>query len=136
MHLSLWRQGVLATRTAALATLMVLLAYSFVMAPNGLPSWRHEARLLFTLGWDNAALFALMAAGQLQPLLVTPLMLPAMRSANKVPLWPFLAAAHALGAYALLAYFAVYKCPRRAARLPPSATELSVRGPWELQGGA
>ncbi|KIZ03937.1 hypothetical protein MNEG_4017 [Monoraphidium neglectum] len=125
LDLSLWRQGVLASRSAALVALMALLAYSTVLAPAALPSWRDEARLALTLGYQNAVVFSLMAASALQPLVMAPLMMPAMRSANKVPLWPFLAASPLLGSYALLSYLAVFKPPRRVPRLPPGAAELS-----------
>jgi hypothetical protein len=55
-----------------------------VLAPAALPSWRDEARLALTLGYQNAVVFSLMAASALQPLVMAPLMMPAMRSANKV----------------------------------------------------
>jgi hypothetical protein len=57
-------------------------AYEVVLAPSGLPA-RDELALLSTLGYRNAAAFALMAAAALQPLLAAPLFVPAMRSANK-----------------------------------------------------
>lgn len=62
-----------------------LAAYMYFLAPAALPGgWRAEARLLLTLGYDNAVLFALMGAALLQSAALAPLMVPALRSDNQV----------------------------------------------------
>ena len=138
-------QGLLTVRAAAAFALAALLSFTFApallwgapwwplagaaAAPVPPLPWRAEARLLLTAGFENAALFSLMAAGALQAAAVAPLMMPAMRSADGAPLWPFLAAGPLLGAISFLSYLCVYEGPPHPPpRLPPPSAELRRGG--------
>jgi hypothetical protein len=62
------------------------------------------------------------------PAIYASLLIPAGRSANKLPAWPFVMLSFAFGVFALLPYFTFWR-PLRGQQLPPPSEEL-VSGNW------
>lgn len=114
-----------------------LLYYVFVLAPNQTPlrdSYFIEklsglgvddgvlVNVIFTQVWNMMGLWVLIFAA---------LLFPSGRSGNRVPAWPFFTASIALGMYALMPYFALWRAPSKAQTgpVPPGPSEQTG---WQL----
>jgi RsiW-degrading membrane proteinase PrsW (M82 family) len=74
----------------------------------------------FVVNQVFVSLFSLMG---IYPALYACLLVPAGRSENKVPAWPFVALSFLLGAFALLPYMVLWR-PKVDNLLPPPKEEL------------
>lgn len=59
------------------------------------------------------------------PLIYTALLLPAGKSGNNVPAWPFVTLSFAFGAFGLLPFMALWTPPTVPPALPPAKADLS-----------
>jgi hypothetical protein len=112
-----------------------LAAYAFFLAPNQTPLRdQYFIEKFVGLTTDpvplNPVFTQLFYAMGLWPLIYTALLVPAGRSGNGVPAWPFFTASYAIGAFGLLPFMALWQPPRAPPALPPAAEEL--RGPGNL----
>jgi hypothetical protein len=110
-------------------------AYAFALAPNQTPMRdQYFLEKLLNLTTDpvrlNAVFTQLFFAMGVWPLVYTALLIPAARSANKVPAWPFVFGSYGVGAFALLPFMALWQAPAPAPELPPTEAELA--GPGNL----
>ena len=107
------------------------LAYAILLSPDQTPTrdavFIQKLSGLGTPGSTpvNAVFTALWTAMAAWPAIYACLLIPAGRSKSGLPAWPFVAGSFALGAFALLPYFALHTPGGEAAKAPPSAAELS-----------
>ncbi|KAG2428233.1 hypothetical protein HYH02_014415 [Chlamydomonas schloesseri] len=114
---------------------LVLLGYAFVLAPNQTP-YRDQIFIERILGIGEklqdgyvvdpvfVGLFNIMG---IYPAIYASLLVPAGRSENKIPAWPFVTMSFFLGAFALLPYMALWRpySDPAANPLPPPSSELT-----------
>ena len=119
------------TALVGLGLWAVFLAYATLLSPNQTPS-RDEIFVLKLCGLGtpgtppvNAVFTALWAAMGAWPAVYAALLIPAGRSKSGLPAWPFVTGSFALGAFALLPYFALHTPGGEASRAPPAADELA-----------
>ncbi|KXZ48343.1 hypothetical protein GPECTOR_28g750 [Gonium pectorale] len=107
-------------------------AYVFMLAPNQTP-YRDQIFIERIVGLGqkdgfvvNPVFVSLFNIMGIYPAIYAALLVPAGRSENKVPAWPFVAMSFALGAFALLPYMALWRPYSRPEDnpLPPPASEL------------
>jgi hypothetical protein len=123
------------TALVGLALWAAFLAYATLLSPNQTPT-RDEIFVLKLCGLGdpgsapvNAVFTALWAAMGAWPALYAALLIPAGRSKSGLPAWPFVTGSFALGAFALLPYFALHTPGAAAAASPPPAADLEgVKG--------
>ena len=114
-----------------------LLGYAVLLSPNQTPfrdQYFIEKFLNLTtdavpINTVFAALFYIMGVW---PLIYTALLIPAAKSRNGVPAWPFLTLSYGLGAFGLLPFFALWQPLEKRPKLPPAAENL--QGIGNLQG--
>lgn len=106
-----------------------LSVYAFKFAPNQTP-YRDQIFLDRILGIGekdgfvvNAVFVSLFNLMGVYPALYAALLVPAGRSENKVPAWPFAALSFLFGAFALLPYMALWR-PAKGQQVPPKPEEL------------
>jgi len=107
-----------------------LVAYAALYAPDQTPARdAYFLEKLLNLGVDdgvalNPIWFSLFNIMGVWPAVYAALLTPAGRSANGVPAWPFVTGSFALGAFALLPFFALWAPPAEAdvPTLPAVAT--------------
>lgn len=108
-----------------------LLGYCLFLAPNQTP-FRDSilVKLLLNLSPPdpsfpiNPVIFSLWNLMGVYPLIFSCLLVPAGRSDNKVPAWPFCFLSFFFGAFALLPYFALWQPQDPQPQLPPRKEEL------------
>jgi len=109
---------------------IALTAYAFVLSPNQTP-YRDQIFLKLLVGLRepgeeyvvNQVYTALFNVMGIWPAIYASLLIPAGRSENKVPAWPFVSASFAFGVFALLPYFTLWK-PIQGQKLPLPKEEL------------
>ncbi|EFJ48269.1 hypothetical protein VOLCADRAFT_60480, partial [Volvox carteri f. nagariensis] len=106
--------------------------YGFMLAPNQTP-YRDQIFLERILGIGendgfivNPVFVSLFSIMGIYPAIYASLLVPAGRSENKVPAWPFVTLSFLFGAFALLPYMALWRPYRRPEDnpLPPPSAEL------------
>ncbi|KAG2487273.1 hypothetical protein HYH03_014114 [Edaphochlamys debaryana] len=121
---------------------LCLLAYAFLLAPNQTP-YRDQIFIERILGIGekdgfivNPVFVGLFNIMGVYPAIYASLLVPAGRSENKVPAWPFVTVSFFLGAFALLPYMALWRPFRRSEDnpLPPPASELEGWNKLFLKG--
>lgn len=129
------------------------IGYAAFLAPNQTPlrdQYFIEKFLNLTddgvvLNQVFSALFYIMG---IWPMIYSALLIPAGKSRNGIPVWPFVSLSFAFGAFALMPYFALWQPPEDQAKLPLPKAQLqdfkNVIGraveskvvPWLLLAGA
>jgi len=107
-----------------------LSVYGFMLSPNQTPTRDmiflkllvgiREPGEDFVVNQVYTALFNIMG---IWPAVYASLLVPAGRSENKLPAWPFIAGSFGFGVFALLPYFAFWR-PIKDQNLPPPKEEL------------
>jgi len=117
--------------TLGMAALWIgISVYGFLLSPNQTP-YRDQIFIKLLIGIREpgedfvvnqvyTALFNIMGVW---PAIYASLLIPAGRSANKLPAWPFVSASFAFGVFALLPYFTFWQ-PMKDQQLPPPKEEL------------
>ncbi|GIL53793.1 hypothetical protein Vafri_9425 [Volvox africanus] len=109
-----------------------LIVYAFVLAPNQTP-YRDQIFIQRILGIGekdgfivNPVYVSIFNITGIYPAIYASLLVPAGRSANKIPAWPFVTLSFLLGGLALLPYMALWRPYQRPEDnpLPPPASEL------------
>jgi len=130
-----------------------LAGYAFLLAPNQTPLRdQYFLEKFLNLTSDGVALNAvftqLFYIMGVWPLVYTALLVPAAKSRNGVPAWPFFTLSYAVGAFGLLPFMALWQPPESPPVLPPSEEDLQGPGnllargmespvlAWLLLGGA
>lgn len=114
-----------------LALWIGLSVYAFTLSPNQTP-FRDTYYLKRLIGLEpfdpdipvNQVFTALFNVMGIYPAIYASVLVPAGRSSNKVPAWPFIVASFFFGAFALLPYFVVWQPPQSPQKLPPPKEEL------------
>lgn len=107
-----------------------VLYYAFALAPGQTPYRdKYFIEKLVGLGENdgvqlNAVFTQLFTIMGVYPVIYASLLLPAGRSGNKIPAWPFVTASFAAGVFALLPYFALWDAPKEKLELPPKKEDL------------
>jgi hypothetical protein len=130
-----------------------LAAYAFLLSPNQTPL-RDQYFLEKVIGLTsdavplNAVFYNLVFIMGIWPLIYTALLVPAAKSRNGVPAWPFYTLSYAVGAFGLLPFMALWQPLEKAPKLPPKKEDLEGIGnllgrgmespilPWALLGGS
>ncbi|GLC40154.1 hypothetical protein PLESTB_000791900 [Pleodorina starrii] len=109
-----------------------LSVYGFLLSPNQTP-YRDQIFIERIIGIGeqdgfvvNPVFVSLFSIMGIYPAIYAALLVPAGRSENKVPAWPFVTLSFAFGAFALLPYMALWRPYRRPEDnpLPPPPSEL------------
>eukprot|EP00955_Chlamydomonas_euryale_P110896 366028-Chlamydomonas_euryale.AAC.13 len=121
------------------ACAMLFADYSFQYAPNQTP-FRDQIfiKLLTGISQDenfkvNAVYFSIFNIIGIYTFVYQCLLIPAGRSANRIPAWPFVVLSYALGAFALLPYMALWS-PIQDMELPPKKEELEGWNKLAMKG--
>mmetsp|Transcript_16127 Transcript_16127/g.34903 ORF Transcript_16127/g.34903 Transcript_16127/m.34903 type:complete len:271 (+) Transcript_16127:1-813(+) len=116
-----------------------LLAYVFMLAPNQTP-YRDQLLIKLIVGITkddtyqvNQVFYCLFNIMGIYPAIYASLLIPAGRSENKVPAWPFVTLSFAFGVFALLPYFVLWR-PAKDLELPPPKQELEGWNKLFLRG--
>jgi hypothetical protein len=111
-----------------------LSTYAFLWSPNQTP-FRDSVYLEKLVGLGgadgvivNTVFFCLFNIMGVWPAVYAALLTPSGRSSNGVPSWPFITGSFALGAFALLPYFALWSQPKEVPELP-TADEMQTGSP-------
>lgn len=112
-----------------------LIGYAFLLAPNQTPLRdQYFLEKFLNLTDDgiplNAIFSQLFYIMGIWPIIYTALLIPAAKSKNRVPAWPFVTLSYAFGAFALLPFMALWQSPSPPPELPPKKEELE--GPRNL----
>lgn len=119
---------------------LALSVYSFKYSPDQTPTFDLIlVKLIVGASKDpsfvvNQVYFSVFNIIGLYTFFLQCLLIPAGRSANKIPAWPFVVASYALGSFALLPYFMIWK-PIPDMKLPPAAEELEGWNKLAMKGG-
>ena len=116
-----------------------LLGYAFLVAPNQTPLRdMYFLQKLLNLVSDgvpmNAVFIQIFYIMGLWPLIYTALLIPAAKSKNNIPAWPFVMLSYGFGAFALLPFMALWQAPNPPNRLPPSKEDLEGLGNFLARG--
>jgi hypothetical protein len=128
-------------------------AYAFLLSPNQTPLRdQYFIEKLVGLTSDavplNTVFYYLFFIMGIWPLIYTALLVPAAKSRNGVPAWPFFTLSYAVGAFGLLPFMALWQPLEKAPKLPPKKEDLEGIGnllgrgmespilPWALLGGS
>lgn len=118
---------------------LALVTYAFLYSPNQTPA-RDMIFLQRLVGLGekdgfvvNPCFTALFNIMGIYPIIYSALLIPAGRSGNKVPAWPFVAASFGTGIFALLPYMALWR-PLKGNTVPPPKSELEGWRRFMLKG--
>lgn len=114
-----------------------LAAYAFLLSPNQTPLRdQYFIEKFVGLTTDpvpiNTVFFYLFYIMGIWPLIYTALLVPAAKSRNGVPAWPFFTLSYGFGAFALLPFMALWQPLEKRPKLPPSKADLE--GPGNILG--
>jgi len=130
-----------------------LAAYAFLLSPNQTPL-RDQYFIEKVVGLTsdavplNTVFYNLFFIMGIWPLIYTALLVPAAKSRNGVPAWPFFTLSYGVGAFGLLPFMALWQPLEKAPKLPPQKEDLDGIGnllgrgmespilPWFLLGGS
>ena len=110
-----------------------LAAYAFLLSPNQTPL-RDQYFIEKFVGLTsdpvplNTVFFYLFYIMGIWPLIYTALLVPAAKSRNGVPAWPFFSLSYAFGAFALLPFMALWQPLEKRPKLPPAKADLEGAG--------
>jgi hypothetical protein len=110
-----------------------LAAYAFLLSPNQTPL-RDQYFIEKVVGLTsdsvplNTVFYNLFFIMGIWPLIYTALLVPAAKSRNGIPAWPFFTLSYAVGAFGLLPFMALWQPLEKAPKLPPKKENLEGIG--------
>ena len=110
-----------------------LVSYAFFLSPNQTPL-RDQYFIMKVLNLVedtvpiNDLFYWIFFVMGIFPLIYTALLIPAGKSRNNIPVWPFTTLSYLFGAYALFPYMALWQPLKTPPQLPPSEEDLQGAG--------